>query len=45
MKRGEINMILEDYEEAIKDFNQGRNMNDVMMEKSFKQKIDEALVI
>lgn len=45
MKRGETNMLLEDYEEAIKDFNQGRDLQDPLLDKSFKQKVDEALKI
>ena len=45
MKRGETNMLLEDYEEAIQDFNQGRDLQDPMLEKQFKLKVDEALKI
>ena len=33
MKRGELNMLIEDYEDAIKDFNQGRDLHDPQLDK------------
>ena len=43
IKRGEIYMIIEDYEEALKDFNQARDLSEIPIETSLKLKIEDAL--
>jgi tetratricopeptide (TPR) repeat protein len=43
IKRGETYMTLEDYEEALKDFNHARDQSDLPGDVSLKLKIEEAL--
>lgn len=43
IKRGETYMTLEDYEEALKDFNQARDLQELPIDTSLKIKIEEAL--